>query len=310
MPTKLTPEEQRKTHEWNERYGIPFVPAKTKIKKIYQEGWSDAHYFDNVNFADNLAAGLYDDGIAIILGRTLTPDDDSAPYNYSFALDFDGWDAVVAWFGEENTWQEVLKSAHRTRIEWHGDKERLHYLFLSKRPIKNKHIKFKTGQLEVRCSHQPLFSCPSVHESGIPYTPLGIDKIAILDEHQLLALEARIDRLCEGYMSDENKQAYIKWLLEPSTILGEGQGRHPAVVTMGMHYYNTSQDDMLDKTDEEIKQILCEWHSAHCNPPRSEKEFNSIWKWIVDHCKEDRDRKVKEWKKKTAKMENKRQQHR
>lgn len=129
-----------------------------------------------------------------MLGRTLTPDD--APYNYSFALDFDGWDAVQARFG---SWEQVLVAANRTRIEWHGDKAHIHYMFLSKRPIANRKItKIKGAQLEVRCERQLLFCSPFVHKDGIPYAPIGTYKIAILDEKQLLAIEAQIDTLYQG----------------------------------------------------------------------------------------------------------------
>jgi hypothetical protein len=41
----------------------------------------------------NVAAGLYDNGIALVLGKALP----GSPYPYSFALDFDGIDAVLEW---------------------------------------------------------------------------------------------------------------------------------------------------------------------------------------------------------------------
>ena len=51
------------------------------------------------------------------------------------------------------------------------------------------------------------------HEDGNPYIPIGTNEIAILDENQLLSLEAKIDSLSQGYMSDENKQRYIAFFL-------------------------------------------------------------------------------------------------
>ena len=70
------------------------------------------------------------------------------------------------------------------------------------------------SQIEIRCENELLFASPSIHEDGTPYTPLGTSEISVLDENQLLNLEAKINSppFCDGYMSDENKQRYIQWL--------------------------------------------------------------------------------------------------
>jgi hypothetical protein len=44
----------------------------------------------------------------------------------SFALDFDGWDVVFEWFG---SWEQVLSSSQRTRIEWHQDNCSYYYRY-------------------------------------------------------------------------------------------------------------------------------------------------------------------------------------
>jgi hypothetical protein len=145
---------------------------------------------------------------------------------FSFALDFDGWDAVITWFG---SWENVLEVSKKTRIEWHEDKCRIHIFFLAERPITNKKIQIKNGLLEVRCENNLLFVHPSIHKEGKAYAPIGTSEIAILDNISLLKLEAKIESLCRDYMSDEGKEAYEKWLDDPNTILGEGQGRHDAL---------------------------------------------------------------------------------
>ena len=287
MPTRLLPDIQAKVREWDQRYGIGYIPCITSAKDVHIKNWQNID-FSTIDFEANLKAGLYDQGIALVLGKTLTPPD--APYNYSFALDFDGWDAIEAWFGN---WENVLSASQKTRIEWHDDKEKIHYIFLSKRPIQNRKIKIKRSQLEIRCENQLLFCSPFTHKDGIPYTPLGTHRIVILDENQLLSLEAQIDTLCHGYMSDHDKQRYIAWLEDPNTILGEGQGRHPALVTLGMSYYFRSNNGWFKLTDEERKIKLSEWHVQHCKPPKPEKEFDKIWGWIVDHCKGKRDEEFK-----------------
>src|SRR5919198_4113583 len=156
----------------------------------------------------------------------------------SFALDFDGWDAVSEWFG---SWEQVLSSSQKTRIEWHQHKDRIHYIFLAKRPVANRKINIKESKLEVRCENQLLFASPSIHEGGNPYTPIGTNGIAILDENQLLSLEAKINLLSHDYMSDENRQRYIQWLEDPNTTIEEGN-RHDANKILGCSYYYRYRD--------------------------------------------------------------------
>jgi hypothetical protein len=165
-----------------------------------------------------------------VLGKTLP----GAPYNYSFALDFDGWDAVLEFF---DSWEHVLELSKKTRIEWHGDKERIHCIFISKnRPVSNRKIKIKTRRLrsDVKNSYYLL---QVLHPDGNPWTtlPYGTNEIAILDEKDLLRLEVKIDALSQGYMSNENKQRYITWLEDPNTTVGEGC-RHDAVKILGCSY--------------------------------------------------------------------------
>jgi hypothetical protein len=85
---------------------------------------------------------LYVNGIALVLGKTLP----GCPYSHSFALDFDGWDAVAEWFG---SWEQLFSFSEKTRIEWHQDKGRIHVILLANRPIANRKIQIKTAKLEV-----------------------------------------------------------------------------------------------------------------------------------------------------------------
>jgi Bifunctional DNA primase/polymerase, N-terminal len=192
---------------WLETVGVGIFSADTKNKEIHVNRWSETD-FSSVNFIEELNNGQYDNGIAIRTGRTI-----SGKY-YLIAIDFDGDDAVRAWFGD---WEQVLQVAKRTRIEWHGDKGRLHMFLLASRPIRNKRIHIKDSLLEIKCERQALFVSPSIHKDGNPYSALDTGVIAILNENQLLQLESKIDSLSgnEGYMSEENRQTYIKWLEDP-----------------------------------------------------------------------------------------------
>jgi len=142
--------------------------------------------------------------------------------------------------------------------------------------------------LEVRCN-ELLIASPSIHGDGNPWTvlPEGTEEIAILSDIDLLKLEARIDLLSQGYMSDENKQRYIAWLENPNTVIGEGS-RHDAVKILGCSYYYR-YNGWKDLTDDQRHDKLQEWNQQHCSPQLPDSEFNEIWKWIVKTHRTTRD---------------------
>lgn len=281
--TKLSAEEQTAILYWPEIAHIPIIPADTRNKRIWLNGWSTVD-FANYDFRSKLGNGDYDNGIAVRLGKTL------ANEYFSVALDFDGMDAVLAWFG---SWENVIETAKRTRIEWHENKARLHMFFLTREPIANRKIQIKDSLLEVRCEGQALFVSPSMHKEGKPYTAVGTQQISILSN--LFGLKSKINSLCQDYMSDEDQQAYIRWLEDPANYskLGEGQGRHNGLVTLGTSYYYRYNGDWINYTDDERKAKLWEWN---CNlaVPKQEKEFDGIWKWIVEKHRKQRDKQHEE----------------
>jgi hypothetical protein len=228
--TKLTPEQQSAVLYWPTIAKIPIIPCDSKTKG-FNFPWKDVD-FTEVDWEANLASGLYDNGIALKLGKTLP----GSPYPYSFALDFDDEDAVMEFFG---SWDNVVNLSKKTRIEWHQDKGRLHIVFLSETNVTKKRIEIKGGRLEVRCD-ELLIASPSIHGDGNPWTVLGgtgTEGITNLGHEDMLKLEAKIVSLSpQGYMSDENKQSYIAWLEDPNTIITEGS-RHDAVKILGCSYY-------------------------------------------------------------------------
>lgn len=227
---KLNSEQQKAVLDWPYTNRIPILECDSRRKKVWIQEWQKLD-LNNVDWKAKLEEGCYDNGIVIRLGRCLS---NGKPQLYSFALDFDDWDAVEAWFG---SWENVLVWSNKTRIEWHEDRRKIHMLFLANRPVANRKIKIKNALLEVRCEEQLLFVHPSIHPDGNTWKPLGTEQITLLDNTQLLKLEAKIDSLSEGYMSDENKEAYEKWLDDPDTILGEGQGRHDSLKFKIISYY-------------------------------------------------------------------------
>lgn len=128
MTNRLSKEQQNAILYWPEIAGIGIFPADTKNKEIHLNGWSEIN-FNSIDFKAELNSGKYNNGIAIRTGRTISGK------HYLVAIDFDGIDVVLAWFGN---WERVVEVAKRTRIEWHGDKWRLHMFLLVNRPIRNK----------------------------------------------------------------------------------------------------------------------------------------------------------------------------
>jgi hypothetical protein len=99
--TKLSAEEQTAILYWPEIARIPIIPADTRNKRIWLNGWSKVD-FANYDFRSRLGNGDYDNGIAVRLGKTL-----SSEY-FSVALDFDGMDSVLAWFV---SWENVIETS-------------------------------------------------------------------------------------------------------------------------------------------------------------------------------------------------------
>jgi hypothetical protein len=80
---------------------IPIIPCESRIKRFGSCNWKYDVNFTVEDWEAKLATGEYDNGIALVLGKTLP----GSPYHYSFALDFDGEDAVMEFFG---SWDNVL----------------------------------------------------------------------------------------------------------------------------------------------------------------------------------------------------------
>lgn len=225
ITTKLTPKEQEAILNWPENRDIPIFPADTRNKEIKIYNWQNFD-FTKTDFKAKLANGEYDNGIAIRMGKTL-----SGKY-YSVAFDFDGWDAVVEWFGN---WENVVALSKKTVVEWHQDQGKIHVIFLSRTPFRNRKIHIKNAFLEIRCERNALFASPSIHKEGKPYEPLGTNQVALIEQGKELTLKSKIDDI--NYMSDLDKDKYDAWLDLPTTILGVNGGRHDATKFKINRYY-------------------------------------------------------------------------
>lgn len=284
--TKLTKEDQEALMRWPYIYGIPIFEADSINKEIHVKKWSTFD-FNQINFKAEMLKGRYDNGAAVRLGSTLKGD------LYATALDFDGLEAVLAWFG---SWDRVLKLAQKTLVEWHQDKGKIHVLIFTKEPLENRKIHIGPNKvlLEIRCEKQPLFTSPSRHKDGNKWTPLGTDKIEILDNIGLLKFKGQVSVLSDKYMSDQDKQRYDSWLDDPSTILGEGAGRHDATRFKVRSYYWKYANGWLNMSDSERFEKAWIWHLDHCKPPRSRQEFDLICDWVKKKDRANRDKRLEQ----------------
>jgi hypothetical protein len=117
----------------------------------------------------------------------------------------------------------------------------------------------------------------------------GTNEIAIFNDEDLLRLEAKIDSLSQGYMSDDNNQRYIIWLENPNTRIKEHEGRHDAIKILGCSYYYRYNNGWKSLTDDQRYDRLQRWNQQHCIPSLPEKEFDYIWKWIIQCHRKNRD---------------------
>jgi hypothetical protein len=281
LATRLTVEQQSRLLYWPTILKIPVIEANTVNKKIFVNGWQQMD-FSNVDFKAKLLNGDYDNGAAIRCGLNLTKE------YYVIALDFDGWNAIEAWFG---TWDRVLALAKKQIVEWHQDRNKIHVILLSKMSIPNRKMHIKDAFLEIRCEKQALFVSPSIHQEGSPYSP--IEEIEEppepLANEDTLRLKSKIEYLCENYMSDTDKEAYERWLDEPTTVLGENQGRHDATKFKIIRNYWKYENSWFDYTDEQRFNDAWRWHLQHCKPPRTRDEFDRLCEWTKNNHRVKRD---------------------
>ncbi|MGA7370427.1 MAG: bifunctional DNA primase/polymerase [Nitrososphaeraceae archaeon] len=269
---------------WPELLDIGIIQAHTKTKTVDLKGWPTLD-FTKVDFKANLANGLYDHGIALRTGKTISGN------NYLVVLDFDGWEAVIAWFG---SWDNVLALSRKTLVEWHQDQGKIHVFLFSPEPLLSRKIHIKNAYLEIRCQNeegmgQLVFASPSIHKEGLPYCALGIGSIEEMQTIDLLRIKSKMNQLCENCMSDLDKDEYDAMLDDPGLILGVDCGRHDATLFKAIRYYFKYSGDWLDLSDEQRFERAWQWHLAHCKPPRSRKEFEEICKWIVATLRQKRD---------------------
>ena len=293
MATRLTPEEKAAILRWPRVEGVPILAHNSTTKECHVPGWSTIN-LENENFEENLANGLYDAGVSVRTGATLL----ACRAKYLIGLDYDGEDAVAARFGTTN-FDEIIEIINQedTLIEWHeDDKYRLHQFYLSDEPIKSKVIEIGNSQLEVRCINDEgngslLIVSPSIHLHGKQFKRLGKpERIKQLNDTGFMELVSDIEFILGIYTPDDNRDEYTRLCEDPAyyTKLGVGDGRHPAMKRIALVYFYRDNDTWRHMSDNQRKAALEEWNKKLA-VPKTQKQVDSIWNWVVKHHKERRD---------------------
>lgn len=259
------------------KFGLVKIDSKNKIFNL-ETREQRAQDVDSIDYNKRIEQGWYDNGLAIRLGKTI-----GGKY-YGVAADLDGMDAVLAWFG---SWGNVLSYAKENRVEWHQNQSRLHLIFYTDKPLESRVIKISlNSQIEIKCEGSLLRVSPSVHEDGNQFTAIGSEQIPIVNSHEL---QSKIDYISRGYMSDNDKEEYERWLDDPNRIIGVGGGRHAAILHKINSYFWKWGGDWLHLTDDQRFERAWEWAEQHCEPNYSREEFDRICNDVTKKYRQDRD---------------------
>jgi len=283
----------------NKKIGIVWCKSDEKEYKAY---WKDVD-FNTIDYESNVKNGIYNQGIALVLRKCLEPFSD----HYAFALDFDGWPAVAAFFGypgdiEDQIWERVIEYSQKHRVEWHKNKGRLHVIFYANKLVDSRKLTVNDSGLECR-SNELLTCSPSISIDGNAWEVLGTTEISTLDNIQIFELMARLSSIADNYTSDDSYVSErVKWLEDINNwkSIGVGEGRHNALVTLGTSYFYRYSGEWKELTDDQRYEKLLERNSQF-TVPKEEKEVESIWDWIIKTHRVNRDRQREEWEQRQSK---------
>jgi P4 family phage/plasmid primase-like protien len=304
--TKLSPEQQEEIRFWI-KLRIPLLVHDSNSKECHVSGWSTIN-LDNEDFEANMQKGLYDNGVSVRSGPTLS----NCKSKYLLAIDTDGKDASYAWYGT-NDLEEMKQLADQRRIEWHDDNPyRFHDFRLINEPITSSIIKVGDSNIEIRCVSASLTEqrgsliliSPSIHQNGRPMVRLGsATQIEAADTPiKLMQLKSEIECLKFIYTSDSEKSEYLRMCEDPEYLatLGIKDGRHPAMKCVAIAYfYRDHSPEWRNISDNERKRRLEEWNQK-LKVPKTQRQVDDMWNWVIQFHKENRDKKHAENKIKRA----------
>ncbi len=250
------------------KQGFNVIPANSVNKKTWIE-WKNGPINFQVNpIPEDLhnewkAENQFKDGYAIIVGKLWFGENAG---KYGLVIDYDKWEAVEKWFG---VWDNVIESANRTRIEWHQNKEKLHYFVYTKLQLENNN---SIPGIEIRARNELVYC--GKNKDGKYWTPLGTDKIATKDEIDLKSLQIMINGLSGGKGKSTTIERH-----SPNYKKHEGENRSLDLLQ--------EMDSLLLRnhgllSENKIKQLAKEWHEEN-QDIYSDEKFESNWNQALDY---------------------------
>jgi P4 family phage/plasmid primase-like protien len=280
---------------WRDEIGVNVIPAVSRGKipvvkwKEFQDKPIPRETHDQWK-----NQGLFDNGMAIILGRVWHRAD-RLDY-YLVCIDADNALAIQELFTRNGKHLPIEQFANRTIVELHKDNpNRLHfYVYTVGKQLRNKSS--DVGHLdpgvdpdsvpcfEVKASSGLLsFPCPGIHKDGFPIEIIGtLEPVVLSNTATIDDMQNHIDSVCRKYGlfsgSDGNKIP-ISELFKDDAVIYEGHNRHEALLRV--------IESLIKRTAgvlplDQIKQFSGDWNNKHCNPPLDDREFNKQWKSATD----------------------------
>lgn len=215
--------------------------------------------------------GLFDNGMAMIMGKKWFGE---RAGKYGAVLDFDNEDVVNKWFGN---WAKVEERAETDRIEWHGNRGKLHYYVDTEEQLNNDNSRSISG-LEIRAKDELVYS--GQHKDGNYWTPIGTDKVRIRIKENI---ESNINGVAtSGIKVDRSKLEKNISALErnsPNHFKHAGENRSLDLLQEMDSLILRNQG--LLSTDE-IKELAIKYHKKH-HEPYPEEKVNALWYQALEY---------------------------
>lgn len=280
---------------------VNVIPINAKTKKPNGVNWFSfkTNRIPKELFEKWKRDGLFDNGFAIILGRTYS--DEEALY--LIGIDCDSQQAIKEFSTIDGELKPLEKLVMKFMVENHqDDSNSLHIYFFSPIPFPTKGADTNLG-LEVKGSAEGsgyMVSSPTMHPNGYQWEILGTTEPPKLTRLQAIEMLNHIDTICRNYgldyldkksgiLSSELKAMIKKLKIDENSkyTINEG-GRHSTLVSIAnsilfRHLEDGSNLDKLRDFFEKINEKFCYPDSLPGD------EIRSIWDSSIANVKQNKD---------------------
>lgn len=304
MPTKVTDKNKliETIDHWYYKKNVNIVPVNWNDKRPNGVNWLP---FKNRRIPKELfefwkKQGLFDQGFAIILGRTYLDDEEL----YLIGIDCDTRQAIEAFSTINGELKSLDVLSSKFVIERHEDDlNSLHCYFFSPIPFPTKGAEKILG-LEVKGNADSsgyMISSPTLHPNGYEWTIIGTNEPPILTKSQAIEMIQHINTICKdhgleyldksiGVLSPQLKNMIKTLNLDGvgEIIIREGE-RHTKMLSIANSIlFNHLQ--INDKSVDKLKSFFENINKNCCTPePLLQPEIDSIWTCALDFVKRNKD---------------------